>query len=285
MPVYSEWDGEVVHASRRLLTELLQDELGFDGYVVSDYGAIPYLQTLHRVAGTKKECGIRALYAGVDVEAATPYGYGPELEEAVRNGEVPESWVDLAVSRVLKHKFELGLFENPYPDEEKAKENRNAQAMKLARRAAEKSLVLLKNENHLLPLPGDIKKVAVIGPNADNAKLGDYTIQETAGKAVTLRQALTERLGTDRVLFSIGCCIADGTDEQRNEAVAAAEQADAVIVVLGDNSNWYDKVAWGNIEPNGTIAITCGETFDNYSLELPGKQQQLLEALYATGFT
>ncbi len=283
MPAYSEWDGEAVHASKRLLTDLLRDELGFDGYVISDYVAIHFLQLLHRVASNRKEAGVLALNAGVDMEAPHVYGYGAELEEAVRTGEVPEALVDLAVSRVLKHKFEMGLFENPYPNELVARENHNEQAIQLARKAAEESVVLLKNENNLLPLSNDIKKIAIVGPNAADPKLGDYTVHEAVEHAVTIKQALTDRLGEDRVSYALGCCIADGTDEQIAEAVQAAQDADAVVVVLGDNSNWYANVAWGNVEPNGTIAVTCGESFDNHSLELPGRQQELLETMYATG--
>lgn len=283
MPAYSEWDGVPVHASRRLLTDLLRGEFGFDGQVVSDYGAIGMLHSFHHVAETPRKAGEMALYAGVDMEAPNMFGFGPELEEAVRSGEVPEEWVDLAVSRILRHKFQMGLFENPYGDAEAAKENRNAKALELARRAAIESVVLLKNEHNLLPLSERVGKIALIGPNADNPQLGDYTVPESIAHAITLRQALEERLGKERVLFARGCTTAQGTDAQMQEAVAAAEAADVAVLVLGDNSNYYGGIGWGDSEADGKVAITCGEGFDVNSLNLPGRQQQLLEAVYATG--
>jgi len=283
MPAYSEWDGEPVHASRKLLTDLLRDEFGFKGQAVSDYGAIQMLHTFHRVAPTPKDAGKMALYAGVDMEAPNLFGFGPELEEAVRAGEVPMEWVDLAVSRILRHKFELGLFENPYPNEEAIEINRNAEALALTRQAARESFVLLKNEDHLLPLSDNINRIAVIGPSADVAQLGDYTVREAMDHAVTLKQALEERLGKDRVLFAQGCTTGGGTDEQLAEAIEAAKAADAVILVMGDNSNSYAGIGWGNIEANGKITYTCGEGFDMHTLNLPGRQEELIESVYAVG--
>ena len=171
MPAYSEWDGVPVHASRPLLTELLREKWGFDGQVVSDYGAVKMLHSFQRVAPDAKTAGQMALYAGVDVEAPNLFGFGPELLEAVRKGEVSEELVNTAVRRVLKHKFEKGLFENPYANEEAQQQSRNAEALELARQAARESCVLLKNEN-LLPLSPTLGKIAVIGPNADNPQLG-----------------------------------------------------------------------------------------------------------------
>lgn len=283
MPAYSEWDGEAVHGSRRLLTELLREKWGFTGQVVSDYGAIKMLTTFQKVAPDALSAGRMALNAGVDVEAPNLYGFGPELMEAVREGKVPESQVDDAVRRVLKHKFEMGLFENPYADAEAQKENRNAYALALARRAGQESCVLLKNEEELLPLSDSVSRVALIGPNADNPQLGGYTVREAIEHTVTLRAALEERLGKDRVLFSRGCTTAGGSDAQIAEAVEAAKQAQVAIVVLGDNSNFFGGIGWGDSELDGTVAVTCGEGFDSHTLELPGRQQELLEAVCATG--
>lgn len=282
MPAYSEWDGEAIHASRRLLTELLRDKWGFEGQVVSDYGAVRMLHTFQKVAPDRLTAGKMALTAGVDVEAPNVFGFGPELEEAVRKGEVSEAYVDIAVRRVLKHKFEKGLFENPYADADAQKENRNAYALSLARRAAQESCVLLKNEG-VLPLSGSVGKVALIGPNADNPQLGGYTVREAIEHTVTLRAALTQRLGEERVLFSRGCTTAGGSDEQLARAVATAKQADVAVLVLGDNSNYFGGIGWGDSELDGTVAVTCGEGFDTHSLDLPGRQQELLEAVFATG--
>ena len=283
MPAYSEWDGVPVHASRHLLTELLREEFGFKGQVVSDYGAIPMLTKFHRVAENARQAGEMALYAGVDMEAPQKYGFGEALEEAVRNGEVPVQWVDLAVSRILRHKFEMGLFENPYADAVAVKENHNEAALELARQAARESVVLLKNEDHLLPLSANIGKVALIGPNADNPQLGGYTVREAVEHTVTLRKALEEKLGKERVLFAQGCTTAGGNDEMLEKALEAARRADVAVVVLGDNSNFYGGIGWGDAEADGKVAVTCGEGFDVHSLDLPGRQQQLLEAVYATG--
>ena len=282
MPAYSEWDGEPIHASRRLLTDLLRDKWGFEGQVVSDYGAVKMLTTFQKVAPDALAAGKMALSAGVDVEAPNLYGFGPELEEAVRSGAVSEELVNLAAGRVLKHKFEKGLFEDPYADEEAQKENRNAYALSLARRAAQESCVLLKNDG-TLPLSADVGKIALIGPNADNPQLGDYTVREGIEHTVTLRRALTERLGEERVLFARGCTTAGGSDEQLETAVAAAKQAEVAVVVLGDNSNYFGGIGWGDSELDGTVAVTCGEGFDAHTLELPGRQQELLEAVCATG--
>lgn len=283
MPAYSEWDGVPVHASRYLLTDLLRQQWGFTGVVVSDYGALKMLRTFHRVAATNTDTGKLALYAGVDVEAPSVVGYNAELMEQVANGQVPMEWVDTAVRRVLRHKFAMGLFENPYADAQAMEQNRNAQALELARQAARESLVLLKNDNHLLPLSDSIGKVALIGPNADNPQLGGYTVREAIAHTVTLRQALVERLGQDRVLFARGCSTAGGTDAQLQEAVEAAKQADVAILVMGDNSNYYGGIGWGDAELDGKVAVTCGEGFDSHTLDLPGRQLELIQAVHATG--
>lgn len=283
MPAYSEWDGVPIHASRYLLTDLLRQEFGFAGMVISDYSGIDMLCRLHHIAETPTDAGKLALYAGVDVEAPNDKCFNSQLEQVVRDGEIPMDWVDLAVSRVLRYKFEMGLFENPYANTQAIAENRNDFALKLACQAAEESIVLLKNENNLLPLSNTVKKVALIGPNADSPQLGDYSVPQAIEHTVTLRQALEERLGKDSVLFARGCNTASGSDQQFEEAVCAAKNADVVVIVLGDNSNFFGGIGWGATETNGKVAVTCGEGFDMHSLDLPGRQQQLLEAVYATG--
>ena len=282
MPAYSELDGVPIHASRELLTDLLRNQWGFEGQVISDYGAIRMLHSFQRIAPDALTAGKLALIAGVDVEAPNVFGFGPELEQAVIRGEVPEKLVDDAVRRILIHKFQKGLFENPYADEKAQQENRNEYALKLARRAAWESCVLLKNEG-ILPLSESVSKVAIIGPNADNPQLGDYSVREAIDHTVTICQALKQRLGADRVLYAKGCTTAGGSDEQIHKAVAAAKEAEVAIVVLGDNSNFYGGIGWGDEEADGQIAVTCGEGFDTHTLDLPGRQQELLEAVFATG--
>lgn len=283
MPAYSELDGEAVHASRRLLTDLLRGEFGFDGQVISDYAAINMLHSFHRVAKDAKEAGQMALQAGVDLEAPDVFGFGPELEEAVRKGEVAEELVDQAVSRILRHKFDMGIFDHPYIDPEASRENRNDDALSLTRKAAGETVVLLKNQDQLLPLSDKIGKIALIGPNADNPQLGDYTAKAALERTITLKRALVERLGAERIAFAKGCTIAGGTEEMLDEAIACAKSADAVVLVLGDNSNFFGGVGWGDPDDDGNVAVTCGEGFDVNSLDLPGRQQLLLEEIYKTG--
>ena len=183
----------------------------------------------------------------------------------------------------MRHKFDMGIFDNPYLDPEAARENRNAYAISLTRKAAGESVVLLKNQDNLLPLSEKITKIALIGPNADTPQLGDYTAPSALDRTITLKKALIERLGADRVAYAKGCTIAGGTTEMLEEAVACAKSADAVILVLGDNSNNHGGIGWGEPDENGNVAVTCGEGFDVNSLDLPGRQQLLMEEVYNTG--
>lgn len=281
MPSYGEWDGIPAHGSHKLLTEILRDKWGFTGQVVTDYGALSMFRDFHKTAATYTEAGKMALAAGVDVEAPMPDTFTPELEQAVRNGEISEELVDQAVRRILRHKFEMGLFEDPYPHSDVPM--RTPEALALSRQAANESIVLLKNEGNLLPLSDTIGSVALIGPNADNVQLGDYTASEAAKRSITLRRGLEERLGAQRVHFAKGCGIATGSEELQQHAVTAAAQADVAIVVLGDNSNYYAGIGWGDPEEDGSYAVTCGEGFDVHSMDLPSCQQALLEAVFAVG--
>lgn len=284
MPAYSELDGIPIHASRFLMTGILRDELGFDGYTVSDFGAIPMLNTFHKVAATPTDAGRQALWAGIDMEAPSRFGFGDNLIAAVHTGEIPIEWVDLAVSRILGIKFRLGLFEHPYADpQRRAAVLHTDETVALARRTAHESVVLLRNEDRLLPLSPGLKRVALIGPNAAAAQLGDYTARGGAGRAVSVLQALAARLGASRVVHAPGCSIAAGDDEGIAAAAEAARGAEAAIVVLGDNSNFYGGVGWGDTNSKGSVAVTCGEGFDLSDLSLPGRQQELLEAVAATG--
>ncbi|MBB4038370.1 beta-glucosidase-like glycosyl hydrolase, partial [Dysgonomonas hofstadii] len=166
MTAYNSIDGIPCTANRQLLTDLLKDQWQFRGFVVSDLVSIDGIHENHRVAKTIAEAAELALWAGVDVDlGANAY---IKLTEAVKSNRIPEALIDSAVSRVLRLKFEMGLFENPYVDPQKAKTTvRNPQHVSLAREAARQSVILLENKNNILPLGKDIKRVAVIGPNAD----------------------------------------------------------------------------------------------------------------------
>lgn len=287
MPAYSEIDGIPCHSNRYLLTDILRGEWGFEGPVVSDWGGLYYLHGLHYVAKDAAEAGRMGIFAGVDMEAPNVFGFGEEFVEEVRKGNIPMELVDRAVGRILALKFRLGLFENPYavPEDRKKECIHTRRHLDLAQRTEEEGAVLLKNENDMLPLKDGIGKIALIGPNADILQLGDYALPKATERAVTVKQALEERVGKDRVLFSRGCNIAFGTQQMHEEAVAAAKAADVAVVVLGDNSSFYNNEFWSDRE-DPTVrrnSVTCGETFDVDDLNLPPVQQKLLEDVFATG--
>jgi len=298
MNAYPELDGEVVAASRRILTELLRGELGFDGLMVSDYEAIAMLQTFHKVARDSAEAGVMALRAGIDVELPVTMGYGEPLRRALEAGEISLELVDTAVGRHLQAKFKLGLFEDPYVDEGKVMEVfETPEQRALGRELAVKSMVLLQNDG-LLPLPKSIRTIAVIGPNADEKRnlLADYSYPAmrqlmqrkspenafyngmdagtlTTGdvKVTTVLEAIRAAVGAEtRVLYARGCDYFDPDRSGFEEAVGAANQADAVVMVLGDRAGL-------------TPDCTCGETRDCADLKLPGVQQDLVRALAASG--
>lgn len=178
MNSYSEIDGVPCAVSKEILTKLLRDKLGFNGMVVSDYSAIPTACTYHNVAPDNTEAAIQTLEAGLDVELPLKVAYNKDLIEAVKEGKLSEKVIDLSVRRVLKKKFQLGLFENPFVDIEKVSQYYNSQEYRdTAKDIALKSITLLKNEDNILPLKKDLKSIAVIGPNADSCRnlFGDYT--------------------------------------------------------------------------------------------------------------
>jgi beta-glucosidase len=173
MASYSEFEGVPIHVSRAVLTDLLRGRMGFTGTVVSDYNGVGWAQTRQLVADTPEDIGALALAAGMDVELPSEHGYGKALVQAVKNGKVSESQLNESVRRVLRDKFALGLFEDPYVNENPIViRNVASEGKDLSRRLAAESVTLLKNENGLLPLGRDIMRVAVIGPNADSTMVG-----------------------------------------------------------------------------------------------------------------
>jgi beta-glucosidase len=298
MNAYPELDGEVVAASRRILTNLLRETLGFDGLVVSDYEAIQMIHEYHRAAADKAAAARMALNAGIDVELPTTVCYGAALKSAVEAGDIPLDLIDLAVSRHLQKKLELGLFDHPFVDEHDTLEvfdtpdNRS-----LAREIAVRSMVLLKNDG-LLPLNKSISSLALIGPNAHNERnlLGDYSyasitelmsmpdrprssftglhpeeLAPHAVRVVSILEGIKAKLSPyARILYAKGC---DNLDQDTNgfaEAIQAAKQADVTVLVLGDRSGMAP-------------ACTTGETRDSADLRLPGVQEELARAVIAIG--
>ncbi len=288
MTSYNSLDGVPCTSNKQLLTEMLREEWGFDrGFVVSDLFSIDGLKGTHRTATSSQDAAIQALLAGVDVDlGGNCYA---QLVEAVRSGKVDETALDQAVRRVLRLKFEMGLFEHPYVDSKTAgKEVNNTNAIALARQVAQQSITLLKNDG-ILPLSKD-KKVAVIGPNADNIynMLGDYTAPQPDGKVITVYQGIKSMLGTDQCVYAKGCAIRDTMDCDIPAAVEAARQADVVIAVVGGSSardfkTSYEDTGAATAEQNFISDMECGEGFDRATLDLLGKQIDLLKALKKTG--
>jgi beta-glucosidase len=302
MNSYSEVDGLPCGGSRAILDDLLRGELGFDGVVVADYFTIALLIGHHRVAADKGEAAQRALEAGLDVELPQLEAYGAPLRERVERGLVPVALVDRALRRALRLKVELGLFETPFVDEEAAPRAYQTPGTRaLAREIARKSIVLLKNEGALLPLRRELRRVALIGPAADDVRLleGDYhypahleIIYARRGGAtgilprseavafapgpyfppmVSLLEGVLEALAPGAtVALARGCSVTGDDRSGFAEAVAAAREAEVAIVAVGGKSGL-------------TPDCTSGEFRDAADLGLTGAQQALVEAVVATG--
>ena len=288
MTSYNSLDGIPSTCSKALLTDLLRTQWGFNGFVVSDLYSIDGIHGTHRVAETKQQAGVMALKAGVDADlGALAFG---RLEDAVQKGMVTEAEIDVAVKRILKMKFEMGLFEHPYVDAAQAKQlvrsdNNKAVALQVAR----EDITLLKNQNHVLPLSKN-KKVLVCGPNADNVynMLGDYTAPQEDGNVKTILAGIRSKLPASQVTYVKGCAVRDTTASNIAEAVAAAKQADVIVVAVGGSSARDFKTSYKEtgaaVTDSKTISdMDCGEGFDRATLTPLGHQMQLLKALKATG--
>ncbi|MFC1558536.1 glycoside hydrolase family 3 C-terminal domain-containing protein [candidate division KSB1 bacterium] len=275
MATYPAVDGIPTHASKFLLTDILRNELGFEGLVLSEGGGLNTLVYMN-LASNHKEAGALALEAGLDVAISFEDGYLKPLVENVVEGKVSMDLIDRAVRRILRMKFQLGLFENPYADPDYAVEVTHTQESRdTALEAAREGIVLLKNENNLLPLKKDIKRIAVIGPNADHEmnQLGDYTAKVVLQDIVTVLDGIRDKVsGKTKVEYVKGCSVIVTDYNDIAKAKRAAKRADAAIVVLGENE-------WG--APNGTG--TDGEGYDVASMDLTGLQEELLRAVYESG--
>ena len=288
MTSYNSLDGVPCTSNRQLLTDVLRGEWNFKrGMVVSDLFSIDGLKGTHHTAANWQDAAIQALQAGVDVDLGG--NCFTDLVDAVKNGKVKEAALDQAVERVLRLKFEMGLFENPYVNARTAQREVHATAaVTVARQAALESITLLKNDG-TLPLSKD-KKVAVIGPNADNVynMLGDYTAPQPDGKVVTVYQGIRAMLGDARCTYVKGCAIRDTTESDIQAAVDAATSADVVIAVVGGSSardfkTSYEDTGAASAEQQTVSDMECGEGFDRATLDLLGRQMELLEALKKTG--
>jgi hypothetical protein len=281
MNSYSDIDGVPLAADRRYLTEVLRERWGFDGVVVSDYFAVDFLRSMHRVAADSAEAARLAITAGIDVELPSPDTY-LTLAEQVRDGRLPKAVLDQAVGRVLTQKEELGLLDADFSTPPTAIDLDSAAHRDLARRLAAESVVLLGNDG-LLPLdPASAPKIAAIGPNSDSAEalMGCYSFVNhvlahhpavPAEIALpTVLDALREEFAQAEITHAVGVDV-EGTDRSGiAEAVSAASAADVAVVVVGDRAGLFGR---------GTV----GEGNDVEDLELPGIQRELVEAVVATG--
>jgi len=291
MTAYNSIDGIPCSANPWLLKDILRKDWGFTGFVVSDLLSISGLNGGHATAATAEEAASQSIHAGLDVDLSGT-GYGSNLLKAVQQGLVEPAVLDTAVARVLRMKFNLGLFDHPYVDEKLvAKKVATAQNKTVARQVARESIVLLKNDQHILPLSKSLKRIAVIGPNADNTynQLGDYTAPQAEGKVQTLLTGIRAAVGNStKVDYVKGCAIRDTSNSDIAAAVAAAKQADAVVLVLGGSSardfkTSYQATGAANVDPNTVSDMESGEGFDRVSLDMMGDQIKLLKAIQATG--
>jgi beta-glucosidase len=289
MPSYNEVQGVPAHGSRELLQQTGREELGFKGAYFSDYGGVSMLADGHKMAANKADAAVLALNAGVDADLPDGDSYA-SLPALVKAGRVSETQIDAAVSRILALKFEAGLFENPYLDARRAVAQTNTSAdIKLARKVAEKSIVLLKNDG-ILPLdPNATLKLAVIGPNGVEPLFGNYStvnpkavgvlagIKAAVGRNISIEQAdgvwivRPEPTGEHRVAQPIRHVPKVDNEKRIAEAVEVAKRADIILLAVGD-------------QPEVTReAISRFSPGDRNSLELFGDQNALVEAMIATG--
>ena len=278
MGAYNRVDGEACCASHMLLDEILRREWGFKGYVVSDYGAIGDIFQHHHLAQSMEEASALAVKAGCDLDCGTEY---LSLIKAAKEGLINEAEIDRAVKRLFEARFRLGMFDPPemVPYARIPYSVNDSPAHReLALKAARESIVLLKNQNHLLPLSKDLKSIAVIGPNADVVKvlLGNYN--GTPSKAVTPLEGIRRKVyPKTQVVYAKGCELAGPSAgaSSIDEAVSKARAADVVIVVLGLSPDLEGEEMNVNVE-----GFKGG---DRLTLDLPQTQEKLLEAVQATG--
>ena len=299
---YQEIDGIPCGSNQKLLVDILRGEMGFKGTLVADYFTLNMFVEYHHIAKDKAEAAKYGLLAGVDIELPAGDVYGQALIDAVHAGEIKMELVDTSLRRVLRQKMELGIFENPYVDTGKILEVYNTpEQIDLSRELAAKSIVLLKNENQILPLSKSLKRIAVIGPSADSARLmqADYHYPSHLEGIVTLSENMdapspgrdnriidweAHRPPTTTVLqgirtavspetevvHALGCMITGKDKSHFPEAIAAAKSAELAVIVVGDISGLG-------------LGATSGEAIDRATLELAGVQQDLILAIAETG--
>lgn len=285
MSSYNDFDGVPITGSKYWLTDRLRTDFGFKGYVVSDSAAVEYLYNKHGVAGDMKEAVRQSIEAGLNVKTnfTHPEDFILPLRELVREGKLSMKTLDDRVRDVLRVKFLLGLFDRPYiADAKEALALVNSAAhQRVALQAARESIVLLKNDKNVLPLNKGIKSIAVVGPNADDQSLARYRYGPSALESVTILEGIRNLLGAGtQVNYAKGCEVVDerwpesevlpdpmsaAEEAGITAAVEAVKRSEVAVVVLGDSRR------------------TVGESLSRTSLDLPGRQLELVKAVYATG--
>ncbi|PPF54158.1 glycosyl hydrolase [Rathayibacter sp. AY1C2] len=280
MNSYAEIDGDPVGATPAYLTGVLRERWGFDGVVVADYFSVAFLHLMHAVAADLGEAAELALAAGIDVELPTGDAFLAPLAARIRAGEADEALVDRAVLRVLAQKERLGLLDARFDDAPESIDLDSPAHRDIARRLAEESVVLLANDG-VLPLAAP-RRLALIGPNADSApalmgcySFANHVLAHHPGVPLgfeipTVADALADEFGSAELLLAEGCSVEGDDASGIAEAVRAAADSDVAIVVVGDRAGLFGR---------GTV----GEGNDVESLELPGRQRELVEAVVATG--
>ncbi len=290
MTSYNSIDGVPCTSNKYLLTEVLRNQWGFKGFIYSDLYSIEGITGM-RVAKDDKDAAVQALKAGLDMDLGG--AAFKKLNQAYAEGLITMEDLDRAVANVLRLKFMMGLFENPYVSPEMAKKLvRSKEHKELARQVAREGTVLLKNDG-VLPLSKNIKHIAVIGPNADMMynQLGDYTAPQERKEIVTVLDGVKRAVSSaTKVTYVKGCAVRDTTKSDIPAAVAAAKAADAVVLVVGGSSARDFKTKYINTgaatvnEGEGELLdMDCGEGFDRSTLTLLGNQEELLVAVAATG--
>lgn len=284
MSSYNDYDGIPITGNYHFLTEILRHEWGFKGYVVSDSEAVEYLYSKHKVAKDAVDAAADVVNAGLNVRTnfTPPEDFILPLREAVKQGKVSIQTIDSRVRDILRVKFMLGLFDNPYTGDRKEADKvvASAEHKQVSLDAARQSIVLLKNTNNILPLSKELKKIALIGPNADESKDFVCRYGPANPKIITVKEGLETLLPNTKIIYEKGCDIIDKnfpeseiidepltTEEQEmiDRAVKAANESEVAIVVLGGSEK------------------TVREYYSRSSLDMMGRQLHLLKAVYATG--
>jgi len=293
MTAYSSIDGVPSTAHKNLLTNILKEKWGFKGFVISDLASIEGLLGDHHIVDTEEDAAAMAMNAGVDVDLGGN-GYDDALIAAVNAGKVAEERIDEAVRRILTVKFKLGLFENPYANEKQAEKIvRNSEHIELAREVARQSITMLKNEDNILPLNKELQNIAVIGSNADMQynQLGDYTAPQSEENIITVLEGIQHKMPNANIEYVKGTAVRDTTQTNIPAAVEAVKNAEVAIVVLGGSSARDFKTEYletgaatiSSKEDQVLSDMESGEGYDRSTLNLMGKQLELLQAVVATG--